>query len=696
MSQDFEKTVGEKNIVFSTGEMAKQADGAVTVRCGDTMVLATVVSAKDAVEGRDFFPLSIEFKEKFYAAGRIPGGYVKREGRPGDHEVLICRITDRPLRPLFPKDYLNEVQIIIYVISSDKNEQADVLAINAASAALSVSDIPFKGPVGGVRVGRIDGQLVLNPTEAQMKESDIDLVVAGTEKAVTMIEGHSKNISETEMLEAVQFAHDHIKELCAVQKELKDACGKPVRQYTPKAVNTEVEPVVRERYTDAVKALADITEKKAREVAYSEIVSKAVTELEQEFPDHLSDVADVIHDIDKDCVRERILNGERADGRKLDEIRPITVKTGVLPGAHGSALFTRGQTQSLGVVTLGTEKDNTRIDKMNGEETKYFYLHYNFPPFSVGECGRVGGTGRREIGHGMLAERSLTYTVPDFQDFPYSIRVVSEILESNGSSSMASVCSGSLALMDAGVKIKAPIAGIAMGLVMEGDRHAILSDIQGIEDHLGDMDFKVSGTAEGITAFQLDIKIEGITPEIMKEALEQARVGRLHILGEMNKVIDTAREELRPNAPRIVQMSIKESKIGELIGTGGKNIKAIIEATGSEINVDENGGVKIYSPNQDVLDRTRLLVEQSVAEVEKNKIYTGTVKRITDFGAFVEILPGKEGLLHISKIDVKRIRKVTDVLQLGDSVKVLVTHIDKGGRIDLSRRDAMEESEKTE
>ncbi len=693
MSHDFEKTVGGKSIVFSTGEMAKQADGAVTVRCGDTMVLATVVSAKEAVEGRDFFPLSIEFKEKFYAAGRIPGGYVKREGRPGDHEVLICRITDRPLRPLFPKDYLNEVQIIIYVISSDKNEQADVLAINAASAALSVSDIPFKGPVGGVRVGRVDGQLVLNPTEEQMSKSDIDLVVAGTDKAVTMIEGHSKNISESDMLEAVQLAHDNIKELCAVQAELQNTCGKPGRSYTLKAVNESVEPVVRERYTEAVKALASITEKKARENAYSDIVSKAVTELEADFPDNLSDVADIIHDIDKDCVRERILNGERADGRKLDEIRPITVKTGILPGAHGSSLFTRGQTQSLGVVTLGTEKDNTRVDKMNGEITKYFYLHYNFPPFSVGECGRVGGTGRREIGHGMLAERSLTYAVPNFKEFPYSIRVVSEILESNGSSSMASVCSGSLALMDAGVKTKAPIAGIAMGLVMEGDRHAILSDIQGIEDHLGDMDFKVAGTAEGITAFQLDIKIEGITPDIMKEALEQARVGRLHILNEMNKALDKPREELRPTAPRIYQMSIKESKIGELIGTGGKNIKAIIESTGSEINVDESGGVLIYAPNQEVLEQTRHLVEQSVAEVEKNKIYSGVVKRITDFGAFVEILPGKEGLLHISKIDTKRIRKVTDVLQLGDSVKVKVTHIDKGGRIDLSRRDAMETTE---
>ncbi|MFW5807448.1 MAG: polyribonucleotide nucleotidyltransferase [Spirochaetota bacterium] len=692
MSHDFVKTVGGKSITFSTGELAKQADGAVTVRCGDTIVLATAVSAKEAVEGRDFFPLQIEYKEKYYAAGRIPGGYVKREGRPGDHEVLICRITDRPLRPLFPRDYLNEVQIIIYVLSSDREEQADVLAINAASAALSVSDIPFRGPVGGVRVGRIEGSFILNPTVDEALHSDLDLVVAGTDKAVTMIEGHSKNITEEDMLAAVEFAHNHIKELCEAQKEMQQQFGKPDRAYTPKSVNSDLASVVRDRFYGKIETLKSYTEKKAREEAYAVIEREALEVFGAEYPDNVSDIREIIHDLDKECVRERILNGERADGRKLNEIRPISVKTGVLPGAHGSALFTRGQTQSLGVVTLGTSKDNSRIDKMNGEETRYFYLHYNFPPFSVGECGRIGGTGRREIGHGMLAERALTYTVPGFDEFPYSIRVVSEILESNGSSSMASVCSGSLALMDAGVKTKGAIAGIAMGLVMEGDRHAVLSDIQGIEDHLGDMDFKVAGTAQGITAFQLDIKIEGITPEIMKEALEQARIGRLHILDEMNKELDSPRPELDSRAPRIFQMSIKESKIGELIGTGGKNIKAIIDVTGSEINVDDTGTVLIYSPNQDVLEQTRLLVEQSVAEVEKNKVYTGKVKRIMDFGAFVEILPGKEGLLHISKIDTKRIRKVTDVLQIGDSVDVKVIHIDKGGRIDLSRRELLEDS----
>jgi polyribonucleotide nucleotidyltransferase len=689
MSQDFEKVVGGKKIVFSTGELAKQAHGAVTVQCEGTVVLATAVTA-DPIEGRDFFPLSVEYKEKYYASGKIPGGYVKREGRPSDHEVLICRITDRPLRPLFPKDFLNEVQIIIYALSSDRKEASDILAINAASAALTISGMPFNGPVGAVRVGRINGELILNPQIDQMDESDIDLVVAGTEKAVTMIEGSSKNISEEDMLSAVEFAHENIKELCAIQKEMKEACGKQTIEYKPKKVNAEIFDVVREKFTADIQALNSYTEKKEREKAYKVVLDKAVAELEESYPDEVGDIKEAVHDVDKEFVRKRILDGFREDGRSLEEIRPISVKTGVLPGPHGSALFTRGQTQSLGVVTLGTEKDNAKVDSMNGEELRYFFLHYNFPPFSVGECGRVGGVGRREVGHGMLAERALTYTVPEFKDFPYTIRIVSEVLESNGSSSMATVCSGSLALMDAGIKTKAPIAGIAMGLVMEDGRHAVLSDIQGLEDHLGDMDFKVAGTKDGITAFQLDIKIEGITTEIMREALEQARKGRLHILDKMNEVLAEPMEEMKPNAPRIVKVKIPNDKVGELIGTGGKNIKGIIEVTGSEINVAEDGMVTIYSSNLDVLTKTEFLVKQSVAEVEKNKIYEGTVKRIVDFGAFVEVLPGKEGLLHISKIDHKRVRQVSDVLSVGDKVKVKVLNIDKGGRMDLSRKDALE------
>ncbi|HRX14729.1 MAG TPA: polyribonucleotide nucleotidyltransferase [Spirochaetota bacterium] len=689
MSHDYEVEVGGKKIIFSTGEMAKQAHGSVTVRLGDTMILATAVAAPSASEGRDFFPLQIEYKEKYYASGRIPGGYVKREGRPGDHEVLICRITDRPLRPLFPKDFLNEVQIAITVISSDKKELADVLAINGASAALSISGIPFHGPVGAVRIGRIDGNFIVNPTVVQTEESDIDLMVAGTERAVTMIEGSSKNISEADMLAAVECAHENIKIICAAQKQLMEKHAKPFMEYKPKEKNNELASIVREKYYAEVEALMNIHMKKEREAAYNAIVEKAKAELEERFCDDIGEVEPIIHDMDKDVVRQAILDGKRTDGRSHDQIRPITIRTSVLPGAHGSALFTRGETQSLGTVTLGTEKDSMRIDSMNGDANRYFFLHYNFPPYSVGECGRFGGTGRREIGHGMLAERALTYAIPDIKDFPYTVRVVSEILESNGSSSMASICSGSLALYDAGVKTKSPIAGIAMGLVLEGDRHAVLSDIQGLEDHLGDMDFKVAGTEDGITAFQLDIKIEGITSEIMREALEQARKGRLHILSEMSKALPVPREELKPNAPRISEIKIPTDKIGELIGTGGKNIKGIIEETGSEINVSEDGTVRIYSSDQSILNATKELVERSIAEVEKMKIYEGTVKRIADFGAFVEILPGKEGLLHISKIDHKRIKQVTDVLQVGDKVKVKVMNVDKGGRMDLSRKDAL-------
>ncbi len=690
MGYEIEKLIEGKTIKFQTGDLAKQANGAVTVQCGNSIVLATAVSAKNMNEGQDFFPLSIEYKEKYYAAGMIPGGYIKREGRPSDHEILVCRITDRPLRPLFPKDFLNEVQIIIYVLSADENEKADVLAINAASAALSVSGIPFKGPVGGVRVGRIDGKMILNPTVEEMKLSDIDLVVAGTERAVTMIEGSSHNISEEDMLNAVVFAHEKIKELCKVQQEMKDAVGKPQMKYKPRECNADIERVVREKYTSEVAALNDIKEKKAREDAYDAIVEKAKNELSAQFPDGSGEIKEMIHTLDKESVRESILNGERSDGRKLDEIRPISVKQGLLPGAHGSALFTRGQTQALGIVTLGSEKDSQRSETINGDVSHSFYLHYNFPPFSVGECGRVGGTGRREIGHGMLAERALTWTVPSFKEFPYSLRLVSEILESNGSSSMASVCVGSLALYNAGVKIKAPVAGIAMGLVLDGDRYAILSDIQGLEDHLGDMDFKVAGTSEGITAFQLDIKIEGITPEIMKAALEQARQGRLFILGKMNEVVPEPAAEISQKAPRMTMVNIRPDKVGELIGPGGKNIKGIIEQTGAEINVNDEGEVMIYAGNYELVERTKELVLRSVAEVERNTVYDGTVKRVTDFGAFVEVLPGKEGLVHISKIAKERIRKVSDVLSVGDKVVVRVIGVDKNGRIDLAMKDLLE------
>jgi polyribonucleotide nucleotidyltransferase len=692
MDSEFQIEIGGRNIIFKTGELAKQADGAVTVTSGETMVLATAVAAKDVAEGRDFFPLSIEYREKYYASGKFPGGYIKREGRPSDNEILTCRITDRPLRPLFPKDFLNEVQIIINVLSSDKSVLSDVLAINAASGALTVSGLPFKGPVGAVRVGKIDGRLVVNPTVEQLTTSVLDLVVAGTNKAVTMIEGSAKNITEEEMLEAVEFAHDNIKQICGLQLELKEKCGKPEMEYTPHTIDKALENAIRSEYLQDIDNLKQYQEKKERDNAYKAIVEKVKAELEEQYPETINDATEIIHDIDKELLRARILKqSERPDGRKLDEIRPISIKTDLLPKAHGSVVFTRGQTQSLGVLTLGTEKDAQKIDSIIGVEVKRFMLHYNFPPFSVGECGRFGGTGRREIGHGMLAERALTYTLPEVDTFPYTIRLVSEILESNGSSSMATVCSGSLALYCAGVPTKAPIAGIAMGLILEGSEYAILSDILGLEDHLGDMDFKVAGTEEGITAFQLDIKIEGITPEIMKVALSQAKAGRLHILGKMNEAISEPRKDLSPNAPRITQINIPVDKIGELIGPGGKTIKAIVEATGAEINVGEEGDITIYAVDRDSLDKAENLITATVAEVESGKIYEGTVKRIMEYGAFVEVLPGKEGLLHISKIARNKIRAVTDVLQVGDTVRVKVLNIDRNGRMDLSRKDVMDE-----
>jgi polyribonucleotide nucleotidyltransferase len=694
----FEQTVdvGGKQIHFKTGEVAKQADGAVIVSCGETVVFASAVSARSIKEGQDFFPLSVEYREKYYAAGRFPGGYIKRETKPGDHEVLVCRITDRPLRPLFPKDFINDVQIIIYVLSTDKKEMADVLAINAASAALSVSPIPFHGPVGAVRVGLTDGKYILNPTIEEMKTSRLDLVVAGTVKAVTMIEGESSNISEDEMLAAIEFAHENIKIICQGQLELKKRCGKPEMSYTPRAWDSNLEKVIRERYTAEVDTLGQIKEKKAREEALAAIGDKVKAELAEQFPATIGLAKEVVHDVDRDLVRKKIIfDKARPDGRQLEDIRPISVAMSPLPNrVHGSAMFTRGQTQSLGIVTLGSEGDVQYVDKMNDEIERRFMLHYNFPPFSVGETGRFGGQGRREIGHGMLAERALVWALPDNKTFPYTIRVVSEIMESNGSSSMATVCSGSLAMYAAGVPLKAAIAGIAMGLVMdENGNYSILSDIQGIEDHLGDMDFKVAGSESGITAFQLDIKVEGITTEIMKNALAQAKKARLHILGIMNQASPAPAEKTSPYAPRIEKIKIPVDSIGTLIGPGGKMIKRIVEESGAQINIEDDGTVTIAGVGQETIDKALKFVHGIIDEVEEGAVYEGTVKRIVEFGAFVEILPGKEGLLHISKIDHKRINKVTDVLQLGDKVKVKVLSVDRNGKMDLSRKDLIKKED---
>lgn len=692
MNKEFVANIGDDVILFNTGILAKQADGAVAVSCGETIVFASAVASKKVVEGQDFFPLTVDYREKHYSAGKIPGGFIKREGRPSDKEILTSRLADRPIRPLFPEDFVNEVQVIIYVLSADREHQPDVLAINATSAALIISGIPFKGPVGAVRVGRINGQWKINPYFQEMEHSDIDLVVAGTKKAVTMIEGQAKNLSEDEMIEAVEFAHANIIKLCEVQEALKEACGKPIMPYEPKLSDKELEKIIRDRYFADIEKLKEVHEKKAREQAKDDIITTITTQLQEQFPDTIKLVSEIVDNLDAEVVRSRILNeGKRADGRGLKDIRPIDIMIGILPRAHGSALFTRGQTQSLGIVTLGTVADSQRIDSIDLMEESYkrFMLHYYFPPFSVGEIGRVGGVGRREIGHGMLAERALEYAIPDEDIFPYTIRVVSEILESNGSSSMATVCSGSLALFNAGVPMKAPVAGIAMGLILEGDRYAILSDIQGIEDHLGDMDFKVAGTATGITAFQLDIKIEGITTEIMRKALEQAKEGRLFILEKMNEVISEPAKELSPHAPKISVMKIEIEKIGEVIGPGGRVIKKIIEESGAEINIEPDGTIFISANEQDSIEKAQLAIKGLVEDVEVGAIYKGIVKRITDFGAFVEILPGKQGLVHISKLDHSRVEKVKDILNEGDEVLVKVIGIDEQGRINLSRKDAM-------
>lgn len=690
MAWDFSISLGRDKINFNTGYLAKQADGAVAVSCGETVVLASAVASKEVREGQDFFPLMVDYREKYYSAGKIPGGFIKRPGRPNDREVLTSRLTDRPIRPLFPKDFINEVQVIIYVLSSDGKIQPDVLAINAASSALTVSGIPFKGPVGAVRVGRINGEMIINPTFLESPESDIDLIVAGTKRAVTMIEGSAKNVSEEDMISAVTFAHENIIKLCEIQEEMSEACAKPMMKYNEFVFDDNLKNEIKQKFYSDIENLVTIKEKKDRENAFDLIVERAREALSESYPETANQILAIMDDYDREVVRKKILDeGLRTDGRDRTEIRPIDMMVGFLPRTHGSAVFTRGQTQSLAVVTLGTFADSQRLDAIEGESKKKFMLHYHFPHFSVGEVGRVGGVGRREIGHGMLAERALQDCLPQEIDFPYTIRVVSEILESNGSSSMASVCAGSLAMFNAGIPMKTSVAGIAMGLVMEGDKLAILSDILGIEDHFGDMDFKVAGTSEGITAFQMDIKIEGITPEIMREALEQAREGRLFILEKMNAVISEPEKSLSPYVPKIKMITVNTEKIGEIIGPGGKIIKGIIEETGAEINIEDDGTVTIASMEQSAIDKAEKKIRGIVEDVEVGKIYSGVVKKIMEYGAFVEILPGKEGLIHISKLDFKKTRNVTDVINEGDELDVKVIKIDKFGRIDLSRRDAL-------
>ena len=683
-----EVTLGGKVFSLETGRFAKQADGAVMVRYADTMVLATVVSAPEPTEGKDFFPLQVEYREKTAAAGKIPGGFFKREGRPTEKEILSSRLIDRPIRPMFSKQYRNETQILVTVYSSDMQHDGDILGACAASAALMVSDVPFDGPIAEVRIGRIDGSFVVNPTFSELDRSDIDLTVAGTEDSIVMVEGESKEISEADMLSALKAGHEAIKILCAAQRDLARDVSKAKRKVEASVLPEGLLDAVRSRAESRLKELSrTVLTKEQRSAQTNQVYDEVSASLAESYPEQEALIHELMHDIEKGAMRMTILTeGKRLDGRGTADIRPITCEIGLLPRTHGSALFTRGETQSLTTATLGTKMDEQLIDGLLPETTKRFMLHYNFPPFSVGETGRVGSPGRREIGHGNLAERSLKRLVPDEQTFPYTLRVVSDILESNGSSSMATVCAGSLALFDAGVPMARPVAGIAMGLVKEGDRVAILSDILGNEDHLGDMDFKVAGTTQGITAFQMDIKIKGISFAIMERALAQARDGRMHILGIMARTIDQPRAELSPYAPRLQTIKIPIDMIGAVIGPGGKNIRQIVKESGAEINIEDDGTVTVAAVEKESADKAMEFIRRMTEAPEVGKTYRATVKKIMDFGAFVEILPGKEGLVHVSQLDVNRVEKVEDFVKLGDVIEVKLMGIDREGRLNLSRK----------
>ncbi|HBP4886612.1 polyribonucleotide nucleotidyltransferase [Pseudomonas aeruginosa] len=682
---------GQSTVTLETGRIARQATGAVLVTMDDVSVLVTVVGAKSPAEGRDFFPLSVHYQEKTYAAGRIPGGFFKREGRPSEKETLTSRLIDRPIRPLFPEGFMNEVQVVCTVVSTNKKSDPDIAAMIGTSAALAISGIPFAGPIGAARVGfHPEIGYILNPTYEQLQSSSLDMVVAGTEDAVLMVESEADELTEDQMLGAVLFAHDEFQAVIRAVKELAAEAGKPAWDWKAPAENTVLVNAIKAELGEAISQAYTITIKQDRYNRLGELRDQAVAlfagEEEGKFP--ASEVKDVFGLLEYRTVRENIVNGKpRIDGRDTRTVRPLRIEVGVLGKTHGSALFTRGETQALVVATLGTARDAQLLDTLEGERKDAFMLHYNFPPFSVGECGRMGSPGRREIGHGRLARRGVAAMLPTQDEFPYTIRVVSEITESNGSSSMASVCGASLALMDAGVPVKAPVAGIAMGLVKEGEKFAVLTDILGDEDHLGDMDFKVAGTDKGVTALQMDIKINGITEEIMEIALGQALEARLNILGQMNQVIAKPRAELSENAPTMLQMKIDSDKIRDVIGKGGATIRGICEETKASIDIEDDGSVKIYGETKEAAEAAKLRVLAITAEAEIGRIYVGKVERIVDFGAFVNILPGKDGLVHISQISDKRIDKVTDVLQEGQEVKVLVLDVDNRGRIKLSIKD---------
>jgi len=683
-----EKTFAGRRLVMETGRMAKQAAGSAVVQFGETMVLAAV-TVSDSISSLPFFPLTVEYKERTYAAGKIPGGFIKREGRPQDSEILSARIIDRSIRPLFPEGFKNEVQVFIYVISADQENDADVLALLATSIALNASKIPFAGPIAGVRVGRVQERWVVNPTFQQLQYSDLDLVVAGSAESIVMVEGGALEVSEADVIDALAVAHAGVRELIKFEEEFLAAVAVPkmewVKQTRAPGLEARVKELTHGRLTEALNQ----PDKHARIDAVARIKKEVAATLATEFPDAGRDISDLVGDSEYHALRAQVLDTkQRVDGRGLADVRQITIEGGVLPRSHGSALFTRGQTQALVVVTLGTANDVQRLDSIDeaGESTKSFMLHYNFPPFSTGEVRPVRGTSRREIGHGNLAERALQGILPAFEDFPYTIRIVSDVLESNGSSSMASVCGGSLALYDAGVPIKAPVAGVAMGLIMEGTRYAVLTDILGTEDHLGDMDFKVAGTADGITSIQMDIKVEGLALSILREALAQAKIGRLHILGEMSKAIPAPRADLSPYAPRIVTMMISPEKIGDLIGPKGKTIRGIQDETGAELSVDDTGLVTIAAVGGEAMSRAKQMVQALTAEPIVGDTYEGTVKSTTAFGAFVEIMPGTEALLHISELRWGRTDKTEDVVKKGDRVTVKLIDRDERGRLRLSMK----------
>ncbi len=683
-----EVTIGGKNLSLETGRFAKQADGSVMARFGDTMVLATVVAQKEEKAGLDYFPLQVEYREKAASAGKIPGGFFKREARPSEKEILSARLIDRPIRPMFPDWFRCETQVIVTVYSSDQEHDGDVIGAVAASAALMLSDIPFEGPVGEVRVGRANGQFIVNPTYTELQACDLDITVAGTTDSILMVEGEAREISEQDMLAALEFAHQNIRTLCSLQMELVAEAGRAKRVPPVAPENAELTAAINGIVGDKISVLANTPLlKEERAVRTKAIYEETQAALAERFPEQSKLIAETLHHMEYVAMREMILQkGKRLDGRGLTDIRPIVIEIGVLPRTHGSALFQRGETQSLTTLTLGTKLDEQIIDGLMPETAKRFMLHYNFPPFSVGEVGRLGTTGRREVGHGNLAERSLKNMMPAEADFPYTTRIVSDILESNGSSSMATVCAGTLALLDGGVPMKKPVAGIAMGLVKEGERTAILSDILGNEDHLGDMDFKVAGTPDGITAFQMDIKIRGISLDIMRSALEQARTGRMHILGKMAEAISKPRPDLSSFAPRLTTLKIPIDMIGAVIGPGGKNIRQIVKDSGAEINIEDDGTVVVAATTKESADIAIRAISRVTEIPEVGKVYHARVTKVMDFGAFVEFLPGKEGLVHVSQLDVKRVNKPSDIVKVGDEFDVKIVDKDDQGRWKLSRK----------